>query len=160
MLHSKRTYLWSKKVHMHSKKSNLCSCLHSNALVLTPFLIPLHFLASTGKHSCFKRYGSGFSVEIFKGSPRDPFIFELGVPNKISVIKSLFYTVMSCQPCTSQGRIAFHFLRPNIFFCVMKTLNFDLEQIFFYYYYFILERDQISLCLLLSFFPLKIRTVF
>ena len=27
--------------------------------------------------------------------------------------------------------------------------NFDLEQIFFYSYYFILERDQISLCLLI-----------
>ena len=65
---------------------------------------------------------TGFSVKIFKRSPSDPFIFELGVPNKISVIKSLFYTVMSCQPCASQGRIAFHFLRPNIFFCVKYAI--------------------------------------
>ena len=68
------------------------------------------------------QWSSGFSVEIFKRSPRDPFVFELGVPNKISVIKSLFYTVMSCQTCASQGRIAFHFLLPKLIFCVKYAI--------------------------------------
>ena len=65
---------------------------------------------------------TGFSVEIFKRSPRDPFVFELGVPNKISVIESLFYTVMSCQSCAFQGRIAFHFLLPKLIYCVKYAI--------------------------------------
>ena len=43
--------------------------------------------------------------------------------NKISVIKSLFYTVMSCQSSASQGRIAyFLFLHPKLFFCVRYVI--------------------------------------
>ena len=35
---------------------------------------------------------------------------------------NLFYTVMPCQSCASQGSIAFHFLCPTLFFCIKYAI--------------------------------------
>ena len=117
--------------------------LNINFMTATLFKVPSNYVA-------------GFSVEIFKGSPRDPFVFELGVPNKISVIKSLFYTVMSlCVPgthCISFFASQYIFCVKYAIFCINENPDVVSSSITVLWFFFHCKSSSILFSCLFTFF--------
>ena len=104
-----------------------CTCLRSSLLVVIVFPSLL-----------LKLYISLLTSEMKNAPAELIFIFLLhkkGLPallNNLSVIKSLFYTVMSCWSpwsSASQRRTAFHFFRPKFFFLhkIRNILHFKMK---------------------------------
>ena len=58
----------------------------------------------------------------FQEESQGPLHFWIRGPKQNFCHRKFIYTVMSCQSCVSQGRIAFHFLLPKLIFCVKYTI--------------------------------------